>query len=325
MKAKHFRSIWVYIILLVGALVVIGTFAWTYLLSAPQEFGEDRIIEIPQDHGSYAIAKKLKEERIVRSSTLLHVAIVLFGGEKKVQAGDYLFDEPVPVWTIASRLTHGVYGFAPRRITFPEGFSVADIADALSKELINFSTSTFIELAQDKEGYLFPDTYLFRPTARPDEALALLETTFERRIEEIKSEIAAFNKPLNDIVTMASIVEEEANDEKSRRIVAGILWRRLEAGMPLQVDATFRYINGKTSAELTKDDLKIDSPYNTYVYKGLPPTPISNPGMQSLRATVTPIDTPYIYFLTGDDGEMYYAKTLAEHNQNKTKYLKDID
>ena len=92
--------------------------------------------------------------------------------------------------------------------------------------------------------------------------------------------------------------------------------------MPLQVDATLRYINGKTSAELTKDDLKMKSPYNTYLYTGLPPAPISNPGLESLLAAVIPIDTPYLYFLTGDDGEMYYGKTLAEHVENKSKHIK---
>lgn len=309
-------------IMFVVLLFIFGIFYSAFYLLPPKNFGQDRIIEIEKDIGSFEIAKFLKQENIVKSSTFLHIAIILNGGERRVRAGDYLFESPINVFRVAKRITEGEFGFTPRKVTLPEGLTVNEMSSILESKLINFSTTTFVNLGREKEGYLFPDTYLLRPTARAEEVISLLESTFEKRIAEMSSEIVSFNKPLKDIVNMAAILEEEAKDEKSRRIISGILWKRIRLGMPLQVDAVFRYINGKTSEELTQEDLKIDSPYNTYLYRGLPPAPITNPGSESLRAAVTPIDTPYLYFLTGKDNEMYYAKTLDEHVKNKEKYLK---
>lgn len=292
-----------------------------YAVLPPWNFVPDTVVSIKDKSSSIQATYKFGEQNIVRSTLLLHTMIKIFGGEKKVKAGDYLFEKPQSVWRVAWRLTHGEYGFAPRKITLPEGLSSKEMAEILQDKLINFNSQDFINQASSSEGYLFPDTYLLMPTSKPDEIIKLMTETFDKRIKEIDQQIVAFNRPLRDIVNMASIVEEEANDEKSRRIVAGILWKRLKLGMPLQVDSSFRYINGKTTEYLTKDDLKIDSPYNTYKYKGLPPTPITNPGLLAISATVTPIDTPYFYFLTGKDGEMYYAKTYSEHLALKAKYL----
>lgn len=129
------------------------------------------------------------------------------------------------------------------------------------------------------------------------------------------------NRKISDVIIMASILEGEALP-KDRQVVAGILWKRLSIGMPLQVDATFRYINGKGTYDLTADDLKIDSPYNTYIHKGLPPGPISNPGIDAISASLNPIPTKYLYYLTEKDGTIHYAKTFTEHIANKNKYLK---
>jgi UPF0755 protein len=131
-----------------------------------------------------------------------------------------------------------------------------------------------------------------------------------------------FGKPEGDIIKMASIVEEEGRTMETREIIAGILWKRISIKMPLQVDSSFKYINGKTTATLTTEDLKIDSPYNSYTNRGLPPTPISNPGLAAIRATINPIKTPYLYFLSDKNGNMHYAITFEEHVENKLKYLK---
>jgi len=120
---------------------------------------------------------------------------------------------------------------------------------------------------------------------------------------------------------MASIIEAEARTTESRRIISGILWKRISLGMPLQVDSTFVYINGKNTYELTSDDLKIDSPYNTYVYKGLPPTPIGNPGLDAILAALYPKTSKYLYFLSSKSGDMYYATTFEQHKRNKELYL----
>ncbi len=149
-----------------------------------------------------------------------------------------------------------------------------------------------------------------------------MHQTFKKRIATLTSEVEKFGKPVSEIVILASLLEEEASTSEDRRIVSGILWKRLSMGMLLQVDATFQYINGKGSLELTLDDLKIDSPYNTYKYKGLPPTPISNPGLDSIRAAVIPTKTNYLYYLSERDGTMHYATTFAEHLRNKARYLR---
>jgi UPF0755 protein len=156
-----------------------------------------------------------------------------------------------------------------------------------------------------------------------EEAYEALRANFNKRIVVISDEIELFKHPVNDVVRMASILEEEARTTTSRRIIAGILWKRISIGMALQVDAAFQYVNGKRdSADLTLDDLKIDSPYNTYVYRGFPPTAITNPGLDSLFSAVTPIKTSYLYYLSDKKGEMHYARTFEEHVANKNKYLR---
>ena len=163
---------------------------------------------------------------------------------------------------------------------------------------------------------------MFLPNISVVDIIPVLKSNFDKRIATIKNEITNYKKPLADIIKLASIVEEEARTTESRKVVAGILWKRLALNMPLQVDSSFKYINGKGTAELTLADLKIDSPYNSYLYKGLPPTPIANPGLDSILATVTPTKTDYLYFLTDKEGDMHYARTYAEHLQNKELYLK---
>jgi UPF0755 protein len=170
---------------------------------------------------------------------------------------------------------------------------------------------------------LFPDTYYLLPNIEAKEVFTLMRDNFDKKIKELDLEIKKFNKPLVDIIKMASIVEEEGRTDFTRQMIAGILWRRLSIKMPLQVDAAFVYVNGKKDSKLiTLDDLKIDSPYNTYVYRGLPPTPISNPGLNSIRATITPVTSKYFFYLSDDDGEMHYAITHDEHVANKEKYLR---
>lgn len=125
-----------------------------------------------------------------------------------------------------------------------------------------------------------------------------------------------------EIIIMASLLEKEAKTEQDRKIISGILWKRLDVGMPLQVDASLNYINGKTSAEMTQKDLNQDSPYNTYKYKGLPLTPICNPGLDAISVALNPISSPYWYYLSDKNGIIHFAKTFEEHKENKFKYLR---
>lgn len=306
-------------IVIVLLVICIGVIRFFY--SAPQNFPIGNPIIIESGENAINISKNFKEKGIVRSTILLNNLIIFLGGERTIVSGEYLFDRPLNVFEVAKRITNGKFGVLPRKITIPEGLSAREISDIFSTKYINFDTKSFLDLALPKEGYLFPDTYYFMSNVKNEEIISKMSQNFDDRIAEIIDEINSFEKPLNDIIIMASILEEEARLTETRQIVAGILWKRLELGMPLQVDGTFKYINGKGSADLTMDDLKIDSPYNTYVYKGLPPTPVSNPGIDAIKAAITPIKTNYLYFLTDNDGNMHYARTLEEHVANKKKYL----
>ena len=188
-----------------------------------------------------------------------------------------------------------------------------------SENFYNITEEEFIEKALPSEGYLFPDTYYFPENARAEEVIQKLKLTFDEKIAENK-EILSSEKTLKDIVIMASIIEKEATKD-SMQEVSDILWHRIDINMPLQVDAGFVYERDKHTFELSLEDLQTDSPYNTYVRYGLTPTPISNPGIQALKAAAFPRKTENLYFLTGYDGEMYYAQTLKQHEANKDKYL----
>jgi UPF0755 protein len=149
-----------------------------------------------------------------------------------------------------------------------------------------------------------------------------LSDTFQTKIASLESIIDSFGKPYSQVVIMASILEAEARKLEDRRVIAGILWKRIQMDMPLQVDAPFEYVSSKNTFTLTTADLRLDSPYNTYTRKGLPPTPIGNPGLEAIQAAVTPIESPYLYYLSDKNGVFHYAETHDGHVKNKAKYLK---
>ena len=289
-------------------------------ISAPKDFPVGEIMTIKSGDSLKSIGVKLHEAKIIKSELIFRTTAILLGGERGIIAGDYLLDGKESSPYVALRVVKGYFHLEPVKITIPEGWNIFKIGDYLSKKIVKFDKNKFIKLAQGNEGYLFPDTYFVSATIKPEGIISLMRDNFDQKIAGIK-EIKTFNKPLSDVVIMASILEGEALP-KDRRVVAGILWKRLSLGMPLQVDSTFMYINGKDTYNLTLDDLKIDSPYNTYKYKGLPPGPISNPGVDGLTAAASPIKTNYLYFLTEKDGTIHYAKTFEEHKANKEKYLK---
>ncbi|MEI6190791.1 MAG: endolytic transglycosylase MltG [bacterium] len=291
-------------------------------LGVPGDFPSGSLYTIEKGTGLNNLALDLFNNKIIKSPFLFKSFSVLLGGTKGIIAGDYVLNSRESSFSLANRMVSGDYQLALTKITIPEGLSVKEISVLLSKKFSNIKQEAFEKLALNQEGYLFPDTYLFLPNTGAETVIEKMKEVFKIKILTLDSNIKKFNKPLSDIIKMASIVEEEGRTTETRQVIAGILWRRLSLGMPLQVDASFKYINGKTTFDLTLNDLKIDSPYNSYLYKGLPPTPICNPGLDSIRATITPIKTDYLYFLNDKDGKMHYAKTYAEHLQNKELYLK---
>ncbi|MFZ2252911.1 MAG: endolytic transglycosylase MltG [Minisyncoccia bacterium] len=264
------------------------------------------------------IAELLEEKSVVRSALYLNFVLSEAFTNDFVQAGTYRFDTPLTTHEVAEILTKGTHTTPLLKITFPEGFSVKDMTEYLPASFSNIDTA----YSNTLEGYLFPDTYFISSDLSFESLIELMQTTFDKKMESIAPQLKESTFTEEEVVTLASIVEREAKDAASKKMVAGILENRLSIDMPLQVDAAFMYLLHKKSNELTQDDLKIDSPYNTYIHTGLPPTPIANPGMESIRAVLEPTPSKYLYYLTGEDGTFYYAETFEEHKANKERYLR---
>ena len=293
-----------------------------YLLQPPSAFPTHEVIEIEPGTSLRDSLFILEEKNVVHSSLLLQIVLFTQYPQENVKAGTYVFPEPLTLSQVARAVALGTHNAPPIVLTIHEGLRVEQI-DSLAAERFNSITEGEISaLAQEKEGYLFPDTYFVPLDYSAQEFVDLLESTFNTKVlGGIGSKIGKSSYTLEEIITMASLLQREANSKESMQTVAGILWKRLEAGMPLQVDAAFEYILGKSSAELTLDDLEIDSPYNTYRNQGLPPTPIANPGLEAIEAALEPISTPYWFYLTGNDGTFRYARTFEEHKRNRALYL----
>lgn len=301
--------------------VVCGVVLLLALLQSPRSFPKHTLVSVPEGASFTEVASLLKNSRIISSAYVLRLLVESVGGAENVRAGDYLFEKPEGALAVAYRLTHGEYRLEQVKVVFPEGITVTKMADILSENLPNFDTQKFLSLAYTKEGYLFPDTYFFFVNTKPEDVVATLSEKTESVLVEYADAIASSTRSREEIVTMASIIEEEARGVEDQHIVSGILWKRFDVGMALQVDATFAYTLGKESHELTNTDLESDSPYNTYTRTGLPPTPISNPGRSALEAALSPTTTPYWYYLTGSDGITYFAETFEDHKKNKERHL----
>lgn len=289
--------------------------------SRPKDFSSPKFIRIEKGSSLLMTGEKLKQEGVIRSRAVFVTLEKIANAEKVVKAGDYLFERPTSVFNVVIRLANGDFGIEQKKITVPEGSTIIDIADAM-KGFSVFNKEEFLTSAKDKEGYLFPDTYFLFADVSEEGLMKAMEDNFDVKIKTVDADIKRSGKTLNEVVTMASIIEKEVATQEDRAIVSGILWKRISRGMPLQVDATLGYITGKTSAQLTLDDLKIKSSYNTYLNKGLPPAPICNPGLDTIKAALSPKDSPYFFYLTGRDGKTYFAKTFDEHKNNKAKYLR---
>jgi len=320
LRAGNFtdKNVRIFFFTVLSAVVL---FVLVFLTTAPSRFPEDRMVTIEEGMILSQASARLKDAHVIRSEIIFEALVTLRAGEGKVLHGEYFFDEPVGVFSVSRKVTKGEFGLEPTRITIPEGSTIFDTARLFEKEFPDFDTVEFLELAKNKEGYLFPDTYLFLPNVKPKQVIVEMENTLDVRLLEIADEILASEHSLSDIIVMASILEKEGVYLSDKRIIAGILWDRIEIGMALQVDATFLYINGKNTYELTFDDLEIDSPYNTYKYTGLPVGPISNPGLYSLLAAATPEKSPYLFYLSDREGNFYYSEDFEGHKRNKSLYV----
>ena len=305
----------------IAGVLFVGVIVYGGILRPPQDFPEGEIITIPSDTSLAEVVDGLESAGVVRSAWWLRVAVTLLDGETGVRAGDYYFRAPQSLVVVARRLVDGSFGLEPIRVRVVEGMTATQIATHVAKQLPRVDREQLLELMLAEEGYLFPDTYFFLPSTAEEAVARAMRNNFDLQVARLNEEITAFGRPLADVVTMASIIEKEAHNYRNKRIIAGILWKRIERGMLLQVDVSFGYLLGKGTSQITRADLAIDSPYNTYKYPGLPPGPISNPSLASLKAAASPIETPYFFFLDGRDGITYFSATYEEHLEYKRKYL----
>ncbi len=256
-------------IILCGSIIAAGMYL--FVISPPDNFPVNTLVSVPEGSSLSDVSTSLASEGVVRSAFVLRVLVSVMGRERSVRAGDYLFKEPRNIFSVARALSIGQYGLEPFRIRIHEGAMVKEMAIIFSKQLERIDADSFLSKALPEEGYLFPDTYFFMPNATEDTVILAMRQNFDKHIQEIAPQIASSTRTLAEIVTMASIVEREARNPDDRRMIAGVLWNRLGIGMALQVDVTFLYTIGKGTFQLTVADLRSDSPYNTYRYKGLPP------------------------------------------------------
>ena len=316
-----------YLISIIIILIVAVSF---WLVFLPREFFSEKEVQfsVKKGEGSKDIAQNLENEGLIWWSLIFRLQVLAVGVSEKLQAGEYLLSPLMNIPEITEKFVKGET--IKVNITIPEGFTVRQIEERLGLKLPGKSL----------EGFLFPDTYQFSLNVSGEEVVKRMRDNFEKKITpELREEIERQEKSIFEIVTMASLIEKEVGTPEDKKLVSGILWKRLEINMPLQVDATIAYIleceEDKSSSlpvagardfdemrreiTLRKD---IDSPYNTYKYPGLPLGPISNPGLESIKAAIYPEDSDYWYYLSTPEGETIFSKTLEEHNTAKAEYLK---
>ncbi len=340
------------IILLLFIVTFFFGFFWWRGNTKPTSLKEEyKAFVIPRGYSATQIGNKLEDEGFIKDAFAFKFYVQISGSTKEIKAGRFSLSPHLSLTEIVKLLTKG-----PKDIwvTIPEGLRREEIVqrfiDGLEKEGQDASIfyDEFMDKSQEYEGFLFPDTYLFPREASATSVIKYLRETFTKKIKEYEDGISGSNLDLNEIVTLASLIERETKTVEERPVVAGILFNRLEIEMPLQVDAAVQYAvadaecrmpnailrQAQDDAEqdrsikcknwwpiLTREDLEIDSLYNTYKYEGLPPAPIANPGISSLKAAIFPQETSYFYYIHDETGNIHYAKTLQEHNENIRKYL----
>lgn len=335
---------------LIAAIIVLLIVVWagrhvwySRALRAVDTTDDTRVtVTIPAGSSTATIADLLKEQNLIRSSSAFAAYVKAEDKAAALQAGSFVLRRNMTAQEVVDALSGGER--EEISVTIPEGYTVEDIDELLAEkglitagELVDcantcdFETFDFLptgtkqaERGGKLEGYLYPDTYFVSAADFvPKFFLERLLGTFRTRVvNEYEQQIKSSGHTLHEIVTMASLVEEETRTDDERAVVAGILWKRFDEGIGLYVDASNRYIADKPTATLTAADLDMDTPYNLRRYQGLPPGPITNPSLASIEAALTPESSPYYYYLHGTDGQIRYAVTNDEHNVNKARYLR---
>jgi len=305
-----------------AGLVFVGLFWWNTNLQAvnPRDNSEKLFVVAPGS-GISSIAQNLKKEGLVKDSLVFRLLVQTSGLAKKIQAGDFRLSPSMTAEAIAKELTVGTLDIW---VTIPEGKRAEEVAQILEDKLPNYDESWVQELTP-REGYLFPETYLIPKDASIEQIITLLTSTFEEKFKQVNTSRSTLTK--EEIVILASLIEREGRHAEDRPLISSVMHNRLEIGMALQIDATVQYAIGYNSLEknwwtknLTYNNLRVQSLYNTYTNPGLPPGPIASPGLESLQAAANPAISDYLYYITDKSGTNRYAKTNTEHEANIRKY-----
>jgi len=331
-STKLFKNI----ISIVGGIFLLVVFFICFEIYVPINPGSHEIIiyTAAKGMGDDEIAKELEKLKIIRNNYFFRFYVVMSLQHSSLQAGEYNLSPKMSIYQIAKKMAQG--DIIKDEVIILEGWDTRDIAKYVESKNI-CQRNYFISLTEknysnefgfliDKpqsaglEGYIFPDTYQIAKGESCEDILKATLANFDKKLTpDLRAEIKKQNKSIFDIVTMASLLEKEVRTLDDKKIVSGILWKRISIGMPLQLDATVNYVTDKSDASVKIKDTKIDSPYNTYKYKGLPKGPISNPGLDSIKAAIYPKQTNYWYYLS--DGKTHFSETLEQHNAAAVKYL----
>lgn len=323
------------VVFVTGVPAFVGTLAWIRITDPYKGFREsEQFVDIPQGAGSADIAARLAAAGVVPDALTFRVALWWTGQARALKAGEYRFERPMTPVAVAEKLGRGdVY---VQRVTFREGLTIAEMASVYAARGLGESRA-FVDAAGDAslvrdldpaapdlEGYLFPDTYALPRTASAPTLVGMMVARFKQAYgPDLRARAAAQRLSTRSVVTLASLVEKETASPDERALVAAVYRNRLAIGMAMQADPTVVYAlrkRGGYDGNIRREDLAIDSPYNTYRYPGLPPGPIAAPGRAAIEATLAPAAAKAIYFVSRNDGSHAFAETLAEHNANVRRY-----
>jgi UPF0755 protein len=311
------------VILILIVIVLAGLFWWNYGMS-PANINTKQSVSfvIKKGTGLKEIASNLKDAGLIRNRIVFFLYTRLGRFEGKIQAGEFSPSPSMSASEIARNLTHGTFDV---EVLVKEGLRATEIAEILKDNILTYD-STWVNSLVMNEGYLFPAKYDFSKDTDVETIIKKMRNAFDQNFAAINTDNSKLTK--TQIVILASLIERESGkDSAEKPIIAGILMNRLNAGIPLQVDASIQYAKGQNPVTkkwwepvAIEEYKSVISNYNTYLFAGLPPGPISNPGRDSLNAAANPADTDYLYYLHDKNGQIRYAKTLAEHEVNIQKY-----
>ncbi|MFN8008208.1 MAG: endolytic transglycosylase MltG [Terriglobia bacterium] len=320
---------------ILGAVVICLAMLWHRPFKGFRE--NQKLILLEKGTSSYQIAMVLQQEGVIRHWYGMLSYLKIMKRSAHLQAGEYQFDRPLSIAQVAEKLIRGQVYY--REVTIPEGYSIFDIAELMQQKGFLTSDAFFqaarqvnkladvVEVKGTLEGYLFPDTYRLTRGTQADEFISMMLMKF-RDIYKKKLETPLKDSPysVNEIMTMASLVEKETGLDEERPLVAAVFYNRLRRKMPLQCDPTVIYaalLNGDFKGKIYQSDLQSNSSYNTYLRLGLPPTPISNPGIRSIEAALFPANVDYLYFVSNNQGGHIFSKTLEEHLKAVASYRRE--